>query len=218
MIKKIELPFTIHNIYLRYFKYDLTKRQLNYFNKHLTLKEKECAKAKGKFTDRRLEYTLSRILIKKLYYDLYREKGISLLNNSNNCPKLYDKFQKQLQLTVGISHDNKNILIGISPNHFGIDCQKVIHFGRSQLEYYFSRDEIAYALLSENMYKTLTLIWGIKESYIKYVQKKSFGYIKELNVKIDKTYPNVLWVLINDCTFVVHYHFFNDMCICCLNK
>lgn len=218
MIKKVKLPFTIPHVFLRYYRYDFTKKQIEFFNRYLTFKEKENVKFKGKCFDRKAEYTLSRILVKKLYYDLYKDDGIAILNDYNNCPKLYDKFQKQLQLNVGIAHDSKDILVGISSDCFGIDCQKNIHFDNNQIGYYFSKDEIGYALLSNSVYRTLTLIWGIKESYIKYRQNKSFGYMKNINVRIKKACENILWVLINNCIFIVHYYFYKNICICCLNQ
>lgn len=64
MIKKVKLPFTIPHVFLRYYRYDFTKKQIEFFNRYLTFKEKENVKFKENVLIEKRNILLAEFLLK----------------------------------------------------------------------------------------------------------------------------------------------------------
>lgn len=204
---------------------ELTDRNYQYFEKFLTVPEKKEKKyhAKNKTVSR--NYLLGRIIGKsllsqKLNLDPHK---ISILANRNGAPIVYTtKLCKDFKLSI--SHSGNMLFVAcVKGKNVGIDCQETkTLLNNYNNEFMFTQLEIESIEKRKTLLEKLkicTLIWSIKESFVKF-QCEGFKKaptcteiieLKESEVKIKDENGKVHF-------FNYKYEFLNGYCLVSIKK
>lgn len=199
---------------------ELSERHYQYFSKFLTVSEKHEKKYHAKNRKVFTNYILERIFCKFLVSRKFNLDfvNISILTDKNGAPCVYAP-QLRTDIKVSISHSGNMIFIACSSQKaIGIDCQELKSLFNCYKDKFmftsFEREIIKSKKSDLDKLKTCTLIWSIKESFVK-LQGKGFkkapSYTKIIELKKSVVVIKDEENRINFLNY--NYDFFNGYCL-----
>lgn len=162
------------------------------------------------YEKRKMQAILSEILIRVIYYNKYKLSNKSIKFNINKGGKPF--IESNNKFYFNISHSNDLIVAIIDNEDVGVDVEYIKDLSIEKAEIFCSDYE--YSLVkkekNDNKNKLITYIWGLKESYMKYL---GIGMVKNLRLFDVINKKNI-----NNDVFLYSYQYKNYIISTCTKK
>ena len=148
---------------------------------------------KFKNTKRQIEYTCTRLLLKKINPKLkisYNQFGAPTINNNQN---------------ISISHSDKYVAIIISKNKVAIDIEKISNKPLKVIQKFISKNDNI-----KVDQKEASLAWCVKETLFKYHMQGGIDFKKNITIKkIDHDQKKIHSLLLKS-SVILDFQIIND--------